>query len=649
MMQRFGQGEVRFIPWIDFAGHPQVRRTVIANLLHTYGGIVKLRLSCRMFRIHEAIDAACGLDLLERRGGVPYILKTQDCLHPQITSETDVSRKPLLIIFITVFVDLLGFGIVLPLLPRYAEHFLPASVSVETSSTDVTQIEPTAKSDGEAVSHGAKAGTPSNRSRMAGLILGCLMASFSAMQFLFAPLWGMLSDRIGRRPVLLVGLAGSTVFYALFALVTQLGNSGPIFGLSPLIWLFVTRIGAGISGATIPTAQAYIADCTDEKSRGKGMAIIGAAFGIGFTFGPLLGSMFVSANPTTAGQAIPGYVVAAWNDEGSARIGQTAPSSAPGYVAAVLSGLAFLFGLTSLPESLKADLSARSKSHGWLKLGSTIRVLSHPSLGRIVLAVFMTTFAFGLFETTLATLTKRIGVDDRGNFYVFSYIGLVLTLAQGLLVRRLIPRLGELRMAIIGVVLMTIGMFLIGQMAARSQEMRVLTEQIAQLGIDRQVKSFRTENGRFPDSLEELTATIAKENQLSLPTLPAGFVYAYDKDRNTLLISSGSSQSFNPFWVLIAVLPVIVVGFSATTPSLQSLLSLNSAEDEQGEVLGVGQGLSALARIVGPVVGLTLQGRDLAYPYWCGGLLMALGIVMVARLKNVTRNPGSEPISAAVE
>jgi MFS family permease len=328
---------------------------------------------------------------------------------------------------------------------------------------------------------------------------------------------------------------------------------------------------------------------------------------------------------------------------------QAPPSSSPGYVAAVLSGLAFLFGLTSLPESLKADVSARSKSHGWLKLGSTIRVLAHPSLGRIVLAVFMTTFAFGLFETTLATLTKRIGVDDRGNFYVFSYIGLVLTLAQGMLVRRLIPKLGELRMAIIGVVLMTVGMFLIAQMASQSQKMRVVTEQIAQMGIDTRVKLFRTENGRFPSSLEELTAAIAKDNGLQLPVLPTGSVYAYDKDRNTLVIASGSSQSISPFWTLIAVLPVIVVGFSATTPSLQSLLSLNSADDEQGEVLGVGQGLSALARIVGPVVGLTLQERNLAYPYWCGGLLMALGIVMVARLKSVTRNSGSGSTSPTEE
>ena len=160
---------------------------------------------------------------------------------------------PLIIIFITVFIDLLGFGIVLPLLPRYGKYF---------GADEVT--------------------------------LGLLMASFSAMQFVFAPLWGRLSDRIGRRPVLLLGLAGSTVSYAMFGFASSLGNDGSLLGLTAVPWFFITRIGAGIAGATIPTAQAYIADSTGPEGRAKGMALIGAAFGIGFTFGPLLGAMFVS-------------------------------------------------------------------------------------------------------------------------------------------------------------------------------------------------------------------------------------------------------------------------------------------------------------------------------------------------------------------
>ncbi len=108
------------------------------------------------------------------------------------------------------------------------------------------------------------------------------MASFSAMQFIFLPVWGRLSDVYGRRPILLIGLAGSTVFYTLFGLATVWRS---------LTWLFVARIGAGIAGATISTAQAYIADSTSTANRTKGMALIGAAFALGFTLGPVIGAV----------------------------------------------------------------------------------------------------------------------------------------------------------------------------------------------------------------------------------------------------------------------------------------------------------------------------------------------------------------------
>lgn len=406
-----------------------------------------------------------------------------------------MSRSPLFVIFLTVFIDLLGFGIVLPLLPRYGEHF---------AASDLT--------------------------------LGLLMASFSAMQFLFAPLWGRLSDRIGRRPVLLVGLAGSTVCYFLFARITQLGNSGPIFGVSPLAWLFVTRIGAGVAGATIPTAQAYIADTTDAANRGKGMALIGLAFGIGFTFGPLLGAPFVPA------------------EHGAA------PSAAPGYVAAVLSGVAFCCAALLLPESLQPSGHAVRKPH-WFDQASFRAALTRPYIGSILFAVFLTTFAFAQFETTLSRLTDRLGLSERYNFFVFAYIGFVLTLAQGFLVRGLIPRVGEFWMGLAGVGLMTAGLLLLGW-----------------------------------------------------SSLQGSMTLVY------------------------LVLPVAVVGFACTTPSLQALLSLNAGDDEQGGILGVGQSMSALARILGPALALPLQGRDLALPYWFGAGLMAVAIGLVVTLYGAVRS-----------
>src|SRR4249920_957571 len=149
-----------------------------------------------------------------------------------------MKRSPLLIIFFTVFIDLVGFGIVLPLLPFYAENF------------------------------GATA-----------LLVGLLSTSFSLMQFLFAPIWGRLSDRTGRRPIILFGLLGSAVSYLIFGLAGS------------LTVLFLSRIFAGIAGANISTAQAYIADSTPPEGRAKGMGLIGAAYGLGFIFGPAIGGI----------------------------------------------------------------------------------------------------------------------------------------------------------------------------------------------------------------------------------------------------------------------------------------------------------------------------------------------------------------------
>lgn len=412
-----------------------------------------------------------------------------------------MSRSPLFIIFLVVFIDLLGFGIVLPLLPRYGEHF-----------------------------------------EAAGWQLGLLMASFSAMQFLFAPVWGRLSDHFGRRPILLIGLLGSTVAYGAFGWITQLGNNGDILGLNPLAWLFISRIGAGIAGATIPTAQAYIADVTDSRNRGKGMALIGAAFGMGFTFGPILGAQFVSREELVA------------------------PSPAPGYVAAVLSGLALVAAIFLLPESIKPGMDPARKRH-WFDLSSFSAAVARPHIGWLFLTIFLSTFAFAQFESTLSLLTKRLGLRDHENFYVFAYIGFILTLAQGFLVRRFLPRIGEFRMGLIGVVLMTVGLVLIG---VSSQQASV----------------------RF----------------------------------------------------LLVILPVTVVGFAATTPSLQALLSLSTPEDEQGGILGVGQSMSSLARILGPLVGLSLIdiGTDPTLPYWFAGGVMSLCACLFLGLRSLQRTPEAE-------
>lgn len=289
-------------------------------------------------------------------------------------------------IFAVVFIDLLGFGIVLPLLARYGKFF------------------------------------------EADAWLGALVASFSAMQFLFAPAWGRLSDRVGRRPVLLVGLAGSAASYAVFGIATGMEKDATLLGLSPLAWLFISRIGAGIAGATISTAQAYIADVTGAAERAKGMALIGAAFGAGFTFGPMLGAAFVSDDPNAA------------------------PSPYPGYLAGALSALAFIFAAIVLKEPERHLTSASAARSGrWAMLSEPVRLAL---FGQI----FLTTGAFAIFESTLALLSGHLGYSDRENFYLFAFVGITLTVAQGLLVRRLAPRLREHRMAPIGIILLAVGL-----------------------------------------------------------------------------------------------------------------------------------------------------------------------------------------------
>ncbi|MEX2122012.1 MAG: MFS transporter [Pirellulales bacterium] len=313
-------------------------------------------------------------------------------------------KGSLLVVFLAVFIDLLGFGMVLPLLPIYAQQF--------------------------AANYGLSG-------RALGWTIGGLMASFSAMQFFFSPLWGRVSDRFGRRPVILIGLAGSTFFYALFGVAT-LNQS--------LEWLFIARIGAGISGATIATAQAYIADTTTRQSRARGMALIGAAFGLGFTFGPLLGAAALVFSPDVG--------VSPW----------------PGYTASALSAGALLLAVFKLPESLRPE-SARAGQR-LFDPRSWGDALATPSVGALLATSFISVLSFGSFEQTLSLLLN----SERGGFgfeyhqvlLFFAFVGLVLSAVQGFLVRRLATRLSEPALANIGAVLSILGFALLAWAATRT-------------------------------------------------------------------------------------------------------------------------------------------------------------------------------------
>ncbi len=400
------------------------------------------------------------------------------------------SRGSLLVIFLTVFIDLLGFGMVLPLLPIYAR-----TLSVDEGGWEI----------------------------------GLLMASFSAMTFVFSPLWGRLSDRVGRRPVLMIGLLGSAAFYALFGLATVWQS---------LAWLFVARIGAGIAAATIPTAQAYIADSTTLATRTKGMALIGAAFGLGFTFGPLLGYAALVSSPSQS-------------DVGT--------SPWPGYVAAALSACAFILAALLLPESLRkhADGKSGHAGHALFNLRAWSTALSTPSIPAILLTSFVSVVSFGAYETTLSLLLKSpaFSFSFENVLLYFAFVGFTLSLAQGLLVRRMAGRVSEFTMAATGAVVSMTGFALL---------------------------SVASQSDRLP--------------------------------------------------LLVVASTVEVIGFSLMTPSLQSLISRRSDPATQGSILGVSQSISALARVVGPIVAIPLFMRGVTLPYWTSFALMAGGLVLFVLL-----------------
>ena len=322
---------------------------------------------------------------------------------PPTSIEGTKSKSALLIVFLVVFIDLLGFGIVLPLMPRYANEYLGGT-------SDLAK----------------------------GAIIGALYSSFSLMQFLFSPIWGRISDRIGRRPILLMGLAGSVVFYALFAFACTIPAADAALAIGLLM---ASRIGAGIAGASVSTASAVIADSTTPEKRSKGMALIGAAFGIGFTFGPLI--------------AYFGLEV----------FGE-AEHWAPGALASGLSFVALLLAYFLLPETLKPSAAPVASHRGAFSLGRSLDVLKMPAVGPLILIYFLAIFAFANFEATLALFTKEaFGFDDRDNFLVFAGVGFVLVVAQGGFYRRMAGKISDVNLMKAGLGMMFVGLGALGAVA----------------------------------------------------------------------------------------------------------------------------------------------------------------------------------------
>jgi DHA1 family tetracycline resistance protein-like MFS transporter len=403
-------------------------------------------------------------------------------------------RSPLAVIFFTVFLDLLGFGILLPFTAFYIRAY------------------------------GGPGLTPAQVAA-ANTWLG---TAYSLMQFLFAPVWGRLSDRVGRRPIILMSVTGSCLSYLLFGFARSI----------PM--LVLSRALSGIMAANISTAQAYVADVTTPEDRTRGMGMIGAAIGLGFVFGPAIG--VAVSGPSHAAQ----------------------PSAAVPFLAAGLAALNLVLAFFVLPESLKPGAQAAFGRRD-LGLGPILRALSHPRAGLPIILFFLSTLAFGAMEWSLTPfLMDRFRFEQKQIGELFFFLGILIALVQGGLVRRLAKGDREPQMLVAGTLLMIPGLTLIA-----------------------------------------------------------------------------ATHSTAGLW---GVLAVLALGQGITSPAVSSLVSKSTDPGEQGAMLGVSQGMSSLARAVGPLAAGALIGatHNPAAPFPAGGIVMALAFLLSLRVMAAARRGARE-------
>ena len=297
------------------------------------------------------------------------------------------SKRSLLFIFITILVDVIGLGVIIPVVPSLIEELT-----------------------GEGLSQASQYG-------------GWLLFSFAAMQFVFSPIMGGLSDRFGRRPVLLLSLLGLGIDYVFHAFAPT------------LFWLFVGRLVAGIFGASFTTATAYIADISTPEKRSQNFGLIGAAFGLGFIIGPVIGGM------------------------AGAEFGPRAPF----LVAAALSLLNVLYGYFVLPESLEAS---ERRAFDWRRanpIGSLMHIRKYPVISGLVLSLVLIYISSHAVQSNWSYYTMfKFGWDEAMVGYSLGVVGLLVAIVQGGLIRVVIPKLGQAKSVYFGIALNAIGLFCFG-------------------------------------------------------------------------------------------------------------------------------------------------------------------------------------------
>lgn len=420
--------------------------------------------------------------------------------------------KRILPIFVIVLIDLLGLTIIIPLMSLYSASF------------------------------GA---TP--------LMIGVIGATYPVFQFIGAPLLGRLSDRYGRRPILLISQIGTLIGFL-------------VLGFANSVWmLLLARMIDGLSGANISTAQAAITDSTTEKTRTQGLGLIGAAFGMGFVFGPIIAFLSLAASGNNL--------------------------HVPAFLAAGFSLISVLLTFFWLPETLAPERRGAVNNKATLSFDAMLAALRHPEVGMLLALMFTQQVAFGGFEQLLSLFTlNRLGMNASGNSIIFVFVGIIVVAVQGWFIGRWSRRFGERKLIYAGLALLALGLAL-----------TALTPRQPLPGYSKAtLEAQLTAGGSFRTHENPTTRPVAIE-------LP-------DDTHNGWL---GLAVT------LIAMVPASIGG-GLLQPAINSLITKRVTPAEVGGMLGISAALLSGANAVAPLVGgWIFQGMGPAAPFWLGALLLA--------------------------